>query len=220
MRRPTTLRYQPNLLLSPLGDNVVASGTVIDRSGGGNNATLVGNAYVANGVLKLDGNGDYASVNNFPGCNPGASDFTFFCRVKRLADAPARQLVGKWEWTPGDYRSWHIRLQANKLEARISSNGADDGAILLTGSTVLALNTWYSAALVRRSNTIYTYLNAEVECTGTFTSSIFSSTRPVFIGTFGAIDAYYFTGELADIAFYGRALTDNEIKQISGVARR
>lgn len=75
------------------------NGNADDSSGNGNNATLMGNAYVSGGVLNLDGDADYAEVNDSTSLDV-TTEITIEAWVQtnvNMDSDPSMQIVDKGE---------------------------------------------------------------------------------------------------------------------------
>jgi hypothetical protein len=133
------------------------------------------------GSVYFDGTGDYLSYPDSASLRIGTSDFTiegwFYATT---IGASQRGIIAKGP--NAATTGWEIRI-----------NGASGGALamtytstVLTGSTVIATNTWYHFALVRSgtaSGNVKLYLNGVLEGTSaTARNDDFSQTDNMYIG--------------------------------------
>lgn len=80
-----------------------------------------------------------------------------------------------------------------------------------TGYTFPSANTWYHVVMVRRSGTMYFFINGTQQSTTSATAPITPATETSIGGLSGA---RYFNGKLDDITIFNRALTNAEIYQL------
>jgi hypothetical protein len=85
-------------------------------------------------------------------------------------------------------------------------------SIDLTGTTPLAIGTWYHIACTVTGNTVRIYINGVLDATGTRTAVPGMSTDPLGIGGYGGS---YFNGILDDLRLYNRAIASTEIASLA-----
>ena len=132
------------------------------------------------GSTFFDGTGDYLQVADSAALRFGTGDFTVEGWFYATSVSGQRGLVAKGG--TGQTTGWEIRI-----------NGASGGALAATisssvvsGTTVIAVNTWYHFALTRSGTTVRLFLNGTQEGSGTFSTDlnqtdilVIGNTRPL-----------------------------------------
>jgi hypothetical protein len=85
-------------------------------------------------------------------------------------------------------------------------------SINLTGTTPLAIGTWYHIACTVTGNTVRIYINGVLDATGTRTAVPGMSTDPL---VFGGYSGSFFNGSLDDVRLYNRAIASTEIASLA-----
>ena len=198
-----------------LNDGLVAyypfNGNANDESGNGKNGTLQGDAQIEDGILNLDGRGDFVSFERGP-VIPFDSNFT----VSLWADT--RSLVGYKEMVSQDPAGGppfflgvsidgHIRLSVDGINSS-SVMHRNDGLmhliVLVVNNDDTRTQIYYDGQLAAE------YRNKHILKAG--------GGGAVFrIGTQHSGIAEYFDGRLDDIRIYNRALSDSEVSALYGL---
>lgn len=120
------------------------------------------------------------------------------------------ELIGKWlvDGTTNS-RCFRVYIVDNILRAILSTDGVST-ALLLVGTTALAVDTSYHIALVRSGTTVSLYLNGSLEASGSMVGALANENLTTVIGSRKASDTTYANG------FNG--LID-EVRITKGVAR-
>jgi hypothetical protein len=140
--------------------------------------------------LALDGIGDYAKVDSQPDFNFGTDNFCLEAWVYRT--------------TSGTYRTiFDTRTSATEVAIFLGINTINalycyiNGSIVMSGSTVIPLNTWAHVALARSGTSLKMFLNGVQEGT-TYTDTNTYTQKPLNIGA-DYSGSYAFTGYIDDV---------------------
>lgn len=92
-------------------------------------------------------------------------------------------------------------------------NGAS-GAFVVSGSTVLSINTWYYIAATYDGTTAKVYVNGAQDGSVSYSTSFGSTTDALRFGTntVGGASPQLFSGSMDEMKIYGQALTADQIK--------
>ncbi|PXY72825.1 MAG: hypothetical protein CXX80_09240, partial [Methanobacteriota archaeon] len=191
-----------------------SSGTVVDTSGNGNNATAYGGpTYGAAGIdgaaMGFDGYNEYLKVPDNDSLDLGTGDFTLSAWVK-----------------PEEIINYDMILHNGVLSLKYTSStwsanfGESGGPVYMT-SYGPELDEWVLATLVRDSSgitpMIYFYLDGVEIYTTTSTGANLTNTEPLYIGAdeVGSLGGGgmgdFLEGSLDELKIYNRALSDAEI---------
>lgn len=153
------------------------------------------------GAFVLDGTNDYISVNSLANILPYTS-YTKIAYFYVTSFSTSNNIISGG--FSGQHAFW---LQAsNKLYA--GHNGAWS---TVTGNTTLSLNTWYFGAVTYSNSSGWKlYLNGIEDGTSADTTT-FIGNQEISIGSYGA--GNNFTGRVAFVLVYNRALTALEVLQ-------
>ena len=179
--------------------SVAASGTWKDYSGKGNHAPLIGNAYVNNNGVNLDGSGDLAIC----GTDLLNTYYSVLLRFMVPTGSSGGCLFSQYDY---------VHYANGRLQLGVSDNvnlweGGGGGDTLST--TTIAKDTWYMTAVTNSNKSVKLYVNGVQEATNTFL--YYPPNVGNFIGTYAPIEGY-FNGIIDDIQVYNRVLSTGEIK--------
>jgi hypothetical protein len=196
------------LLLHGDGANAAQNNTFIDSA---NNYTITRAGTITQGSFTpynpgyysnyFDGTGDYLSVASNAANALGSGDFTiqmwfFLTGTTGVGASGEIGLVGCGNTTSSRYV---IRCQGSST--RIMSWWLNTPSNNVTGTTPIALNTWYHVALVRSgsgSNNVKMYLNGTLECQGTSTYNSPADTISIGRG-YPNLDGEYTNGYISNL---------------------
>jgi hypothetical protein len=222
-----SLAHSPSIITSNLvlcldaanSKSYPGSGTTwTDLSGNGNNGTLVnGVGYSGDnlGSLVFDGVDDYIRCLNADSLNFGTGDFTVSVWFKRLSNATTNlRLISKGASTD----------TANAANAGFAFFGSDIGLALTINATAarigpqpnisLSLDTWTNAVLImEREVNMRSYKNANLVGTNSAPAGSVSGTSNLIIGSHADGNGLHWSGNIANVSIYNRALTASEIQQ-------
>jgi len=173
------------------GDGTSGANNNVFRDSSNNNFTLTRNGNVTQGSLSpygsnwsnyFNGSTSKLSVPNNAVFTLSAN-FTIECWFYQTGAFANRLLISKW---PTEY---YIFTQANGVIGfawgPYSASGLFGGALLISGSSAFALNTWNHVAVVRNSNTFTLYVNGVSVSSASSSGGGTDGGQPVFIGDYG-----------------------------------
>ena len=178
--------------------------TFTDSSTSARAVTAVGNAKTSTTQTKFgatsayfDGTGDYLSVADAAGLEPGSSDFTLQAWIR-----PDNVNAGNYSFfskraDTSVVGPFLLRREGNVLSLKHSTNGttwADQD----TGGTLTA-NTWHHVALVRSGSTLKVYLDGALAITQTVSGSLHDNSAALLIG--GDTNANQWIGYIDEVVY-------------------
>ena len=103
----------------------------------------------------------------------------------------------------------------NRLNIFLSNSGNTAVYTELSTNPIFAINTWYHVAVTFAKPNIALYVNGSSQVTGTFNYDLYNSTSNSIIGGYAYSNglSYLMKGQISNIQFYNRALSDTEILQ-------
>jgi hypothetical protein len=224
-RRPLKLHYLPLALKAttapppaPLlvrydfeGD-FTASGTVLDRSGNGLNAQVIGAVASAPGVsggqaISFDGDGYIQAASN-PAA--GRTDVTFSLWFKTDHPEENYKLASGawWNWGPGS--GWI-------MATHIPEFWSDDGrSLYLPGQTNkenhFPAGEWVHEVVTYDGSRIREYTNGQLINDWPTTGAAIGQGQPMIVGAWLPFTAYNFRGSIDEFQVFGRSLTAQEVQ--------
>jgi hypothetical protein len=211
----------------------VQSPTLIDVSGNGRVATLVGldagdwstgarAGYAVNGVLTLDGTTSYLDWTSTTLFDFANADFTVAQWFKAPTTAAVQYLMNKRSMTPNAPGGWFLRLNATTgtVEIRLTDSGGLATIGQISAGTYgdnawhLVVATFHTDTTTAANNTAALYVDGVLDQTtpttggGAYVLSTFSAKLGT-IADFSA--ATWLAGPVDDIRVYNRILTAPEI---------
>jgi len=193
-------------------------GIAYDRSGYGNNGTLVADTHSViserGRCLSFDGDGDYVSVANSTLYDFTSEDYSvsFWINTQSLKTTGTEKLIDKATW---NVSGWEIFISYAAVYHRLYARTYQSGAIQTSYSyTDLVINTWYHVTICRRGSAIDMYINA-VNRTQSAGSHIDPASSSDLLAI-GASDtgASPFLGLLSDVAIFNRDLLVSEVQEL------
>ncbi|MHC4425637.1 MAG: LamG-like jellyroll fold domain-containing protein [Planctomycetota bacterium] len=192
-------------------------GNANDSSGNGNHGTMLGDATIVDGVLKLDGNGDCIDIGNDPAFDfPGSVTISAWVNLRSWGGSWGNTIIGKrgeggvgWQLRRfgGDPRfSWTTRGMGNDDYPRSSQS--------------IAFGEWYHLAAVRDGTQKRLYINGALESTqGINSNPVNTSGHKVYIGARAnggnTGPEAFFDGDIDNLRVYSAVLSP---AQIAGLA--
>jgi hypothetical protein len=195
-------------------DGLTSSGSLVDRSGNGNDGELHGDARRVGGgkigeALDLDGSGDYVSL---PAAVSNCKDFTFAAWAYWRGTSDNGSRFFEFGTSTESHCAFSpLVTSTNKTRFVIRHSGVEQ----ILDVTKVAGNTWAHVAVTLQAATARIYIN------GVLMGSLPNVTlNPDDVGTgphfFGRtrFSNPYFDGILDEIVIYNRALTASEIQEL------
>ncbi len=167
----------------------------------------------ANGAIELDGNGSMIKYKllTFP-----EADYTvsIWVSVTKLPTTNYGQVFSAWAGGVDD--PLRLVVQGGKLSARIEA-----GQFYGTEGFPLKTNTWYHVAGVKQGQKLTLYVDGKAHSTAKAPQTIVSSAADFAIGGNPNYSGPEFLpARLADLKFYARALSADEVKRLHRSMRR
>jgi hypothetical protein len=194
--------------------------TWYDRSGNVNNGTLVngpsfsstnngillnGTQYLgsADGSWRFDGVDDYINCGNSSTFNVNQFSAGFWVN---LSISAVKEIFMKNNNSNNGIGPFEIWQSGRRIQHRI--NG-----VLVSGTTDLILGKWYLITLTYNQVNRILYINEIQENSNAYSTPLNVSTGNVTIGAYGNGE-YPFNGNISEVFFYNRALSQSEISII------
>lgn len=188
-------------------DGTDGSTSFTDNSPSPRTMTVGGNAQVdtaqskfGGASLLLDGSGDYLTTPANAVFNLGSGAFTIEGWIRFASGGVRGVIVGQADAGGADASlSFYVeRTASNQIRGVCFASGTPFGSV--TGTTTLAVDTWYHFAYVRSGNNFNIYLNGVSDAsTVTSSSSVSSSAYNLSVGRLGAFNGLYLNGWLDDL---------------------
>jgi len=195
--------------------------TIYDHSGYQNHGTRYGASWRRGRIgycLLFDGVDDYVDCGKDASLNPtSAITIEFWICIKGGAGT-YRAVVTRWDTVAYvNERTYILEVGSdNKLHFRISRDGTDAGAVVISDPTAPSLTTWYHYIGTWDGTTMRLYRNGEQVATASQTAMKTSpNTRTgigAVIGRSGDPIISHFNGFIDEVRIYNRALSAEEIK--------
>lgn len=193
------------MLLHGDGTNGAQNNTFLDSST--NNFTITRNGNTTQGTFSpfskepgkwgnyfANGNNDYLTIATGSGALTfGTGDFTVECWLMKTS---ATTGIGEFIVNGNDNSnaSFYMAIANGKISA-----GSTNAFPYLSGTTTIALNTWYHCAITRASGTVRIFVNGVLEASVTNTTN-YSATPIVSIGSNKPLDANWpFYGNISNL---------------------
>jgi len=178
--------------------------TAYDLSGSGNTSALTnGPTYLSSnlGTFVLDGTNDYILVNSQANILSKTA-YTKIAYIYISNFSTVNNIIS------GGFSGQHAFWMFGTDKLNAGHNGAWNTVV---GATSLSLNTWYFAAVTYSDSTGWKlYLNGREDGTSASTTT-FTGNQEISIGSYSTSNN--FTGRIASVQVYNRALTSQEIVQ-------
>jgi hypothetical protein len=189
------------------------SGTTwVDKSGYGNNGTLTNGPTFSSlngGSIVFDGTNDYVSILN----NTTVS-FTIGCWINTTATS----YTGTQGYEGNGIVWSDVGGVANDFVLSILNNKASwftgDNTTTINSTTTINTGAWFYITVVKNgsNSTKELFINSISESTGTSGTSTLTANPNIAIGG-NTLDSKYFSGKIAQVQIYNRALSAQEVLQ-------
>ena len=177
--------------------------------GSGNNGTLTnGPTYSSanGGSIAFDGSNDYVNLGTPTALTAlfGTSAVSVEVWLRRLANITSQKIV----FDSGSNEYIQIDIISNQLAFSIGT----PSSIRTARSATLDLNVWYNFVGVYNGSTITSYLNSAQSSQVSKTGNIATDSGGFLIASYTS-GSYHFTGNIAAVKVYNRALSAAEVAQ-------
>lgn len=198
-------------------------GDATDSSGQGNNGALTNfNGDATDGYvdgkfgkgLLMDGSNDYLTAGDV--LDPGINDFSVSVWVKPASTALKYIYVKGLEGGGPGHAGFDMYIASGAVFTEFS-DGSAQGITASTPNGTLEVDKWYNlVATYSRSGNMVTYINGVQKSSISISSQNGNSdtNKPLAIGTFANLNAYFFDGVIDDVRVYNRILSGSEITQL------
>ena len=183
------------LLLHGDGTNGGQNNTFLDS--GPNNLTITRNGSVPQGSFSpygdrwsnyFDGSGDFLSIPSNAAFAYGTGDFTVECWVYKVSSATMAIL----DSNTGSAGTFGFSISSTQIL------GYQTWGTAFTFTHTLALNSWQHIAFVRRSGSLYLYVNG-ILIDSTLALQNFVSTQPLIVGRNAGSGAEQYNGYISNL---------------------
>jgi len=204
-------------------------GYVVDYSGYNHHGTPRGDVHPVEGydgsAMEFDGSGDYINIDGYKGINADRTDpdnpfnpaFSVACWVKTTSNAGALVTWGSSDGTGvgGQYQSF--RIDAGRLRAEHGNGNLQSDTSVNDGEWHHVAQVSVEGANLRVPNTTL-YIDGVEDAIRGGSDNIFNLTEDadVGIGLRASHGDRLYTGLFDDVRIYDKALTELEVKIISG----
>ena len=209
----TTANMTGNLLLMHFNDE---SGAIADTSGDNNNGTYNGVLYSQSGAidtaLGFDGTGDYMTIPHNESFDSLTDHFSIAFWVKpHVYHGGYKRVIEKSYST-----SWAVALDdGNQI-----SFWANGGELLDTGTHQILPNNWTHVAItwdrVIGTEQVKVYFDGEHVANTSYSTPFGTDTRDIYVGQYYGGGAYWFDGDLDELAIWNRTLSPTEVTNLYG----
>jgi len=164
------------------------STTITDESGkvwtrAGNAQIKTDQSVFGGSSLFLDGSGDYLRyLDADKRFSIAGKYFTFECRVRLSSYASSPRYLIRVGGESSTYTAGWIVGVRNASPTAFAQFGTGSSEVVLNGSTVLSLNTWYHLAVVFSPTGVKIYLNGVLDGSASGTAVNFTGTQYLNIG--------------------------------------
>jgi len=131
-----------------------------------------------------------------------------------------REIINKWSWTDGDYRSYRLTIAStDKLEFAISSDGQDGNGheYIVDSSSKIEEEEWSHVVGVYDGSEMRVYINGEPEGLRSYSSGIYQAgdSSDVMIGSIdnNLHSDHRFEGIIDEVSIENIALSDTQVNE-------
>jgi hypothetical protein len=189
---------------------VSGSTTWFDKSGYGNNGTLINGPTFSSangGSIVFDGVDDYVQAN---ATNSSYFSLSVWVKYSQFISGFNGYSIVSNNTNPGNgymlYQATEVPYNRAKIFVVTTS------LQFLNTTTLLSTNTWYNITSTYDGSFIRLYLNGVLDSSISHTGTVTSNPGPLLIGKL-SYGNYYFNGNVSNTQIYNRALSAAEITQ-------
>jgi regulation of enolase protein 1 (concanavalin A-like superfamily) len=187
-----------------------------DTSGNDNHGTLIGDALVEDGVLKLDGSGDCVNIGREDMYNLGQGPFSIslWANLSGWGGGWGNILVSK---RGENGRGWQLRRRGGSQHLTFTTRGPGDDDP--EGTITPSLNEWHHIVAVYDGSSKTVYIDGAVDRHTDGINNLTMAGHNVYIGARANRDNNgqegHFNGMIDDVHFYKHALSCKERLSLS-----
>jgi hypothetical protein len=210
----------PLLVKYDFEDDFLASGTVLDRSGNGHDAQVMGEVAAGAGIsggqgISLDGNGYVQAASN-PAA--GKTDITFSLWFKTDQPGENYKLASAAWW------NWDLRASGWIIGTHIPEFWSDDESGLYLPGIVnddngFLAGAWNHEVVTYDGSRIKEYTNGQLINDWPTTGAAIGAGLPMAVGAWPMFSGYNFRGSLDEFTIYDRSLTQQEVQALYAQGR-
>lgn len=210
----------PLLVKYDFEDDFLTSGTVLDRSGNGHDAQVMGEVAAAGGIsggqgISFDGNGYVQAASN-PAA--GKADITFSMWFKTDQPGENYKLASAAWW------NWDLRASGWIIGTHIPEFWSDDEAGLYLPGIVnndngFQAGAWNHEVITYDGSRIKEYTNGQLINDWPTTGAAIGAGLPMAVGAWPMFSGYNFQGSLDEFMIYDRSLTQQEVQALYAQGR-
>ncbi|MFZ2424319.1 MAG: LamG-like jellyroll fold domain-containing protein, partial [Anaerolineae bacterium] len=204
----------PLLVKYDFEGDFLASGTVLDRSGNGNDAQITGEVATSAGIsggqgISFNGNGYVQAASN-PAA--GKTDITFSLWFKTDQPGENYKLASAAWWNGGPGSGWIMATHVPEF-------WSDDGQGLVVpgqpnNENGFAAGAWNHEVITYDGSRIKEYTNGQLINDWPTTGAAIGAGLPMAVGAWPMFSGYNFQGSLDEFAIYDRSLTQQEVQAL------
>jgi hypothetical protein len=180
-----------------------------DSSGNENHGTLKGDAEISEGVLNLDGEGDYVEIPDKPDLESSNNKISMTSWIKINSDKNM-YILGKGDNTLDIGSTYKFGIWDSCLFARLGNGTLFKDVV----SDTLLNSSWYYVSFVWNGSQCRLYLDGILDKTSDcLIKDLVDSDNPMYLGTEADGNGLWLNGSLEDLKIWNYALNENAILQ-------
>ena len=150
---------------------------------------------------QFDGTNDYMTIADHDDFHFANGDFCIECWVKPNSVSGSRRIYSQKQASESPDASIIFRTDNTKFNFYFQCDGSSSRIYLNSGVKDLVQYEWYHLAATREGNTFRTFINGEIDQTGTFTGTMPNITDAVQIGR-RENNSEFWSGQMQDLRIY------------------
>lgn len=150
---------------------------------------------------QFDGTNDYMTIADNDDFHFGNGDFCIECWVKPNSVSGSHRIYSQTESDGSPDASLIFRTDNTKFNFYFQCDGSSSRIYLNSGVKDLLQYEWYHLAATREGNTFRTFINGEIDQTGTFSGTMPNITDAVQIGR-RSNNSEFWAGQMQDLRIY------------------
>ena len=174
----------------------------------GDEITYSGPAQQATGAYIFDGDDDYLTLK---GNNNSSFTIAISIRPEQIREMDISAMA---EYPLSSKNDRNLYLTS---EGHIAARIYDGSSKSVISTSVISPGTWTHVAITGNGSNLKLYINGSLDRTIATGSAITNYSTPEFVLGQATRTDEYFMGQINNVRFYNRALSDSEISQLSGI---